>query len=541
MKMKYLLLSAGLLTGVCASAHDVPKVEVPVGFSFVNVHPDQPAITSFNVFGGGVGVVFNLSPVIGLKGDFMGYTQGTGQRVTENGEFLGNVSGNLFTYMFGPQLKKHSGKIQPFGEALFGGAHTNLDANLCEVEGTCASGTGSNNGFAMEFGVGLDIPITKSIQFRPVEVDYLYTHFGSNHIAGASASQNNFKYFAGINFTFGGAPPIPPTASCSASPTQIMAGDPVSASIATQNFNPKHTVTYAWTSTGGRVSGTTETANIATAGLAPGNYTVTATATDEKEKKNNTASCSASFTVKQPLPPTASCVINPNSLKSGDSATLSVVAQSPQGSSLTYSYAATAGRISGTGNTATLDTTGAAAGSPITATATVTDSHGLTGTCEAVVNVAPLPPPVVVEPTTKVGECSFNNSNKPGRVDNECKATLDQVALLIQQQPNDSYVIVGYAEDEETVKETQLAGQRAVNVKYYLTQGEGGQQISPSALQVKSGEEKTKAIRIYRVPNGAAFTEQTTTVDETQMQGQSRNAPAKKHKKAASTEPAAQQ
>src|SRR5271166_2392914 len=189
MKMKYLLLSAGLLTGVCASAHDVPKVEVPVGFSFVNVHPDQPAITSFNVFGGGVGVVFNLSPVIGLKGDFMGYTQGTGQRVTENGEFLGNVSGNLFTYMFGPQLKKHSGKIQPFGEALFGGAHTNLDANLCEVEGTCASGTGSNNGFAMEFGVGLDIPITKSIQFRPVEVDYLYTHFGSNHIAGASAAR----------------------------------------------------------------------------------------------------------------------------------------------------------------------------------------------------------------------------------------------------------------------------------------------------------------------------------------------------------------
>jgi hypothetical protein len=149
-----------------------------------------------------------------------------------------------------------------------------------------------------------------------------------------------------------------------------------------------------------------------------------------------------------------------------------------------------------------------------------------------------------VEETTKVGECSFNNSNKPGRVDNECKATLDQVALLIQQQPNDSYVIVGYAEDVETEKETQLAGQRAVNVKYYLTQGEGGQQINPSLLQVKAGAEKTKAIRIYRVPNGAAFTEQTTTVDESQVQGQSRNAPAKKHhKKAASdsTAPANQQ
>jgi hypothetical protein len=181
-----------------------PKFEVPIGFSFVNVHPDQPLITSFNVFGGGGGIVYNVTPLIGIKGEFMGYTQGTGQKVSENGTLVGNVSGNLFTYLFGPQIKKHAGKFQPFGEALFGGAHTNLDANLCKLVDDCASGNGSNNGFAMEFGGGLDVPITKSIQFRPVEVDYLYTHFGSNHIAGASGSQNNFKYVVGVNFTFGG-------------------------------------------------------------------------------------------------------------------------------------------------------------------------------------------------------------------------------------------------------------------------------------------------------------------------------------------------
>jgi hypothetical protein len=85
MMIKYALLSAGLLIGICASAQDVPKVEVPIGFSFVNVHPNQPAITSFNVFGGGVGFVYNFTPMIGLKGDFMGYTQGTGQRVLKTG------------------------------------------------------------------------------------------------------------------------------------------------------------------------------------------------------------------------------------------------------------------------------------------------------------------------------------------------------------------------------------------------------------------------------------------------------------------------
>ena len=43
----------------------------------------------------------------------------------------------------------------------------------------------------------------KNFQVRPVEVDYLYTHFGSNHVVGYSASQNNFKYVTGVNFTFG--------------------------------------------------------------------------------------------------------------------------------------------------------------------------------------------------------------------------------------------------------------------------------------------------------------------------------------------------
>src|SRR5271166_6024870 len=140
-----------LLLGVASFAQDYPKFEVPVGFSFVNVHPNQAAITSFNVFGGGGGFVYNFSPLFGIKADFMGYTQGSGVKLTQNGQFLGNVSGNLFTYMFGPQIKKHSGKFQPFGEALFGAAHTNLYGNICKLEGGCGSGSGNNNGFAMEF------------------------------------------------------------------------------------------------------------------------------------------------------------------------------------------------------------------------------------------------------------------------------------------------------------------------------------------------------------------------------------------------------
>jgi hypothetical protein len=201
-----LVLALVSLFSIASFAQDYPKFEVPVGFSFVNVHPNLAPITSFNVFGGGGGFVYNVNSLIGIKADFMGYTQGSGLRdqLKNDGLLAGSASGNVFTYMFGPQFKKHSGKLQPFGEALFGAAHTNAYATILTDEGKLVSGNGNNNGFAMEFGGGLDIPLTKTIQFRPVEVDYLATHFGANHIANYSAWQNNFKYVAGVNFTFGG-------------------------------------------------------------------------------------------------------------------------------------------------------------------------------------------------------------------------------------------------------------------------------------------------------------------------------------------------
>jgi len=62
---------------------------------------------------------------------------------------------------------------------------------------------------------------------------------------------------AGVSYSFGGKPAVPPTASCSVSPTEIWSGDPVTATINTQNFNPKHTITYAWTASGGRISAQT--------------------------------------------------------------------------------------------------------------------------------------------------------------------------------------------------------------------------------------------------------------------------------------------
>jgi opacity protein-like surface antigen len=205
MKKWIVVLAFSLLFTMAAFGQDYPKFEVPIGFSFVNVHPDITNLTSFNVFGGGGGFVYNVTPWIGVKADFAGYTQGSGlkNQLTNLGYVGGQANGNIFTYMFGPQIKKHSGKLQPFGEALFGAAHSNLYAQIYNAQTGLTSASSNNNAFAMQFGGGLDYALTPHIQLRPVEVDYLYTRFGINGTSYTGA-QNNFKYFAGVNFTFGG-------------------------------------------------------------------------------------------------------------------------------------------------------------------------------------------------------------------------------------------------------------------------------------------------------------------------------------------------
>lgn len=200
-----------LVTVMSVAQDEFPKVELTGGYSYLNFHPSSALITSQNFNGGGGAFVYNFSPIFGVKADFMGYAVGTGwtKDLTKLGYTGASASGNAFTYMFGPQIKKHTGKFQPFGEGLFGAFHSNGYGTLinCIENNGCTekNGNGNNNGFAMEFGGGLDIPLSTHVQIRPVEVDYLYTHFGANHIAGYSAGQNNFKYFAGVNFTLGGS------------------------------------------------------------------------------------------------------------------------------------------------------------------------------------------------------------------------------------------------------------------------------------------------------------------------------------------------
>jgi outer membrane protein OmpA-like peptidoglycan-associated protein len=297
-----------------------------------------------------------------------------------------------------------------------------------------------------------------------------------------------------------------------------MVGEPVTVSATGSNFNPKHTLGYNWSSTGGKVSGKDNAATIDTTGLAGGSYTATARVSDPKMKKGGEASCTANFTVKEPPknPPTMSCTANPTSLQAGGNVTVTCECKSPDNVPVNVAaWTASAGTVSGSGNTGTLNTTGAQAG-PITVSATCTDSRGLTASSNAQVNVETPPPPP--PQSSKLSECAFPNKVKPWRVDNTCKAVLDDVAQALKNQADAKVVIVGFADPDEVKKRKNLAAERAVDAKAYLSGGEAKQAIDPSRLEVRTGSGGGQKTEYWLVPAGASFTQaDTQPVDETKV------------------------
>lgn len=379
------------------------------------------------------------------------------------------------------------------------------------------------NGIGAILGGGMDLPIRKWLAFRLFEADYVWAR---HNYADAAAPEfpdlrrpsfEGVRLRTGLVISWGGAPPVTPAASCSVQPTEVMVGEPITATVSASNFNPKHTVTYAWSSSGGQITGKDTTAQIDTNGAAPGSYTVTAHVTDAKEKTNNVASCSANFTVK-PLPPknppTMSCSASPSSVQAGASVTVTCSCTSPDGVPVSVSsWTATSGTVSGSGSSATLNTTGASPGT-ISVGATCTDSRGLTGqaTAQVMVENPPPPPPKAA----KLSQCDFPNEKKPWRVDNTCKAILDDVAKNLQQNPDNKLVIVGNAEPAE--KRKNLAAERAVDSKFYLVEGEAQQHIDASRIEVRTGSGGTKTAEYWIVPPGATFDSTgTQPVDEARV------------------------
>ena len=472
------VIAVVLISSLALAQNDAPnpKWDIFAGYQYLypgsivpapGSTPSSPSQINLPGMAKGIGGAFtyNFDRHFGLETD-AGYNRGSS---SGNGSSEWTVGG-------GPRFIVRTDSMAVFIHAL--GTFNRVTTN---------NGFITSNGIGVILGGGLDIPFGKHFSWRLFGADYVWALHNFANYAPPSLPQlrrpefNGARLRTGVVMNWGGAPALVPAASCSVQPTEVLVGEPITANVTASNFNPKHTVTYSWSGNGGTVTGKDTAASIDTNGAAPGTYTVTAHATDAKAKKNNEASCSATYTIK-PLPPknppTMSCTASPSSVVIGGSASVTCTCTSPDGVPVSVAnWTSTAGSVSGSGSTATLSTAGASAGSA-TVGATCTDSRGLTGQGSTQVTVEN--PPVDKKLETRLALHSIYfivNQPKPKDPTGGLLASQQQtlVALAadfkkyLENKPDAHLILGGHADHRGTPEYNMALSQRRVDsVKNFL-------------------------------------------------------------------------
>ncbi len=480
--------------GSFAQSDSNPKWDAFVGYQYLAPGGTVPAAggdpnnpTPFKLPGmdRGIGgaLTYNLDKHWGIETDF-GYSRDTPSASSE------------WTAGAGPRFIWRTEDVALFLHAL--GTFNRATYN---------AGYNTSNGVGVLLGGGMDIPFGKRFSWRVFGADYQWSAHDFSAFASPSFPNLRHPNFegarlrTGIVISWGGAEPPVPAAACSIQPTEVLVGEPLNATVAATNFNPKHAVTYTWSGTGGTVTGKDTAASIDTNNVTPGPYVLTAHVIDPKGKKNNEASCSANYTIK-PLPPknppTMSMSASPTDLVTGGSVNLTSSCTSPDGVPVSVAnWTSTAGTVSGSGSSASLNTTGAPAGS-VTVTAVCTDSRGLTAQASTEVtlrNPPPPPAPVIdkaLEARLALHSVYFptnvpppNNPDAPmvASQRNTLVTLASDFKKYLEAKPDAHLTLGGHADIRGSDAYNQALSERRVEkVKRFLVE----QGIPESAIEVKA-------------------------------------------------------
>jgi len=132
------------------------------------------------------------------------------------------------------------------------------------------SGLTPNNGIGAILGGGMDLPFSKHVAWRLFEADYVWSRHNYADFADPQFPNLRRPSFEGVRLRTGvvfsgeARQRVTPTAACSVQPTEVMVGEPITATVTASNFNPKHPLTYAWSGNGGQVTGKDTAAQIDT-------------------------------------------------------------------------------------------------------------------------------------------------------------------------------------------------------------------------------------------------------------------------------------
>lgn len=194
-------------------------------------------------------------------------------------------------------------------------------------------------------------------------------------------------------------------------------------------------------------------------------------------------------------PPVVTCTADRSQVLPGETATLTATATDPEGDPVTYMWTSTAGSVSGTGTTATLDFTGVTAPSTATVTVRATDSNGNSGTSDCSVQLAE-----AQRPAEAVSCIAGGFPNDRARLNNVDKACLDDVAQRLSADPRARVVVVGSADAGEAAGVGQ---QRADAVRDYLVTE---RRIEAARITTQSGTaQEGRQVTVWFVPEGATI------------------------------------
>ncbi|HKN36098.1 MAG TPA: hypothetical protein VJX16_22890 [Terriglobales bacterium] len=150
---------------------------------------------------------FNLTRFLGITADVSGNSRNLLSLPVPL--IAPSVTQNFSEYLFGPTVSTGFGRSAVFAHALFGVVRSSLDAGVSvPVVGGISAPVTSASAFAMAFGGGLDLGLSKHIALRVAQVDYVRSQLSgldalsTGLFGNVGGHQNDLRYSAGIVFRF---------------------------------------------------------------------------------------------------------------------------------------------------------------------------------------------------------------------------------------------------------------------------------------------------------------------------------------------------
>jgi opacity protein-like surface antigen len=200
-KLSFLALLMILWLPLTAPAQEeAPKVEISGGYSYLRLNLGAIPLGSdidgsldrFNMNGFNVSVAGNFARHVGVVTEVSQVTR------SETFNVLGSpipqgvdAKFRVWTFLFGPRVTLHRGRVEPFVHGLFGGALARAEATVLgepidEIGGA----------FAYALGGGVDVKAHKNLAIRVGQFDYLAARADGQGIG-------NFRFSVGVVIRLG--------------------------------------------------------------------------------------------------------------------------------------------------------------------------------------------------------------------------------------------------------------------------------------------------------------------------------------------------